>query len=501
MDSYFSLTNIAAAAAISFYALFGTMFFNRKSRSHQENKTMASSSLTLPSPPSSLPRNWIHHAFPSFHGADVHENFLSHLVKEFRSKAIDLFIDNDNIERSKSIGPALIEAIRGSRIAIVLLSKNYASSTWCLNELVEIIKCKEEFGQTVMPLFYKVDPTDVKKQTGDFGKVFKKTCKGKQREEIRRWKHALMEVAQIAGFPSKNGKTEVEMIAAIVTDVLNKLNLSAPCSDFDSLVGMESHMTIMGPLLRLDFDEVRKIGILGPPGIGKTAIARSLFIRYSQDFQLSVFIDNIKTKYAIPASSDDYSAKLYLQEQFMSQLTNEKDIKIPHLGVVKDRLKDKKVLIVLDDVDNLVQLEAMANETLWFGPGSRIIITTQDHRVLKSSRINHIHMDSGSVIGIDLNEDTECTTERAFERLSNLQFLRIFGKGVNPQTKLHLQDSKLEKLWGEIKVSNILFLKITAQVRLSNPFFHVFNTNCTNVYLCASFICHYSRSTISSAWI
>ncbi|CDY62345.1 BnaCnng40000D [Brassica napus] len=34
----------------------------------------------------------------------------------------------------------------------------------------------------------------------------------------------------------------------------------------------------------------------------------------------------------------------------------------------------------------------MANETLWFGPGSRIIITTQDHRVLKSSRINHIHM-------------------------------------------------------------------------------------------------------------
>ncbi|KAF2578451.1 hypothetical protein F2Q68_00006070 [Brassica cretica] len=239
MDSYFSLTNIAAAAAISFYALFGTMFFNRKSRSHQENKAMASSSLTLPSPPSSLPRNWIHHAFPSFHGADVHENFLSHLVKE---------------------------------------------------------------------------------------------------------------------------KTEVEMIAAIVTDVLNKLNLSAPCSDFDSLVGMESHMTIMGPLLRLDFDEVRKIGILGPPGIGKTAIARSLFIRYSQDFQLSVFIDDIKTKYAIPASSDDYSVKLYLQEQFMSQLTNEKDIKIPHLGVVKDRLKDKKFLIVLDDVNNLVQLEAMAHQ-------------------------------------------------------------------------------------------------------------------------------------------
>ncbi|KAF3551561.1 hypothetical protein DY000_02009352 [Brassica cretica] len=268
MDSYFSLTNIAAAAAISFCALFGTMFFNRKSRSHQENKAMASSSLTLPSPPSSLPRNWIHHAFPSFHGADVHENFLSHLVKE---------------------------------------------------------------------------------------------------------------------------KTEVEMIAAIVIDVLNKLNLSAPCSDFDSLVGMESHMTIMGPLLRLDFDEVRKIGILGPPGIGKTAIARSLFIRYSQDFQLSVFIDNIKTKYAIPASSDDYS-------------------------------KDPK------DGFGMLACEV-------------------------------INPDSGSVVGIDLNEDIACTSERAFERLSNLQFLRIFSKGVNPQkflVKLQMQDTKLEKLWEGIKPLNNL---------------------------------------------
>ncbi|XP_056848768.1 probable disease resistance protein RPP1 [Raphanus sativus] len=196
MDSYFPLSNLVAAA-ICFLALLSTAFFYRKSRSYQENKTMASSSLTL------SPRNWIHHVFPSFHGADVRNKFLSHVVKELRSKGIDLFIDND-IERSKSIGPELIEAIKGSRIAIVLLSKNYASSTWCLNELAEIIKCRERFGQTVMPLFYELDPTDVKKQTGDFGKVFKKTCKGKTKEEIRRWQHALTEVAQIAGYHSTN---------------------------------------------------------------------------------------------------------------------------------------------------------------------------------------------------------------------------------------------------------------------------------------------------------
>ncbi|CAF2248311.1 unnamed protein product [Brassica napus] len=82
---------------------------------------------------------------------------------------------------------------------------------------------------------------------------------------------------------------------------------------------------------------------------------------------------------------------LDLQKQFMSQLTNEACIKVPHLGVVKDRLKDKKVLVVLDDVDQLIQLEAMAKETCWFGPGSRIIITTQNQKILKASGINHIY--------------------------------------------------------------------------------------------------------------
>ncbi|XP_033143142.1 disease resistance protein TAO1 [Brassica rapa] len=391
MDSSFPLINVVAAA-INLFTLLGTiffLFFYRKSRSHQENKTVASS-LSLLSPPSSLPQKWKHHVFPSFHGADVRKAFLSHVLKEFRRKGIDPFIDND-MERSKSIGSELIEAIRGSRIALVLLSKNYASSTWCLNELVEIIKCREELDHTVMVLFYEVDPADVKTQTGDFGKVFRKTCKGKTKEEIGRWKHALAEVAKITGYHSRNWDKEADMIEKIATDVSNKLNNSTPSSDFEGLVGMDSHVTKMELLLRLDSDEVRIIGILGPPGIGKTTIARFLFNQHSGNFQLSVFMKNIKTKYAIPACSDDYAVKLYLHEQFMSQLFNEKSFTVSHLGTARDRLKDKKVLVVLDDVDKLVQLEAMARETCWFGPRSRIIITTQDQKLLKASGINHVY--------------------------------------------------------------------------------------------------------------
>uniref|UniRef100_A0A0D3DMQ2 Uncharacterized protein n=1 Tax=Brassica oleracea var. oleracea TaxID=109376 RepID=A0A0D3DMQ2_BRAOL len=178
------------------------------------------------------------------------------------------------------------------------------------------------------------------------------------------------------------------MIEDIVNDVSNKLNLSAPSNDFDSLVGMESQMVNMGPLLQLDSDEVRIIGILGPPGIGKTTIARYILNRYSRDFQLSVFVENIKIKYTC---SNDYNVKLDLQKHFMSQLTNELGIKIPNLGISKDRLKNKKVLVIRDGVDRSVQVEAMAKEASWFGLGSRIIITTQDQKVLNAGGINHIH--------------------------------------------------------------------------------------------------------------
>ena len=172
----------------------------RKFRSEQENKEINSSSL---SPPSSLSYKWKHDVFPSFRGKDVRRDFLSHIQKEFPRKGITPFIDNE-IKRGESIGPELIHATRGSKIAIFLLSRNYASSKWCLDELVEIMNCRKELGQTVMTIFYKVDPTDVKKQTGKFGKVFMNTCEGKTKEDIRRWKHALAEVATIAGHHSSN---------------------------------------------------------------------------------------------------------------------------------------------------------------------------------------------------------------------------------------------------------------------------------------------------------
>ncbi|XP_018480640.1 disease resistance protein TAO1-like [Raphanus sativus] len=392
MDLSLFLTIVAAA--IGFFLIF------RKIRLHQENKEFdTSSSLSTSSPPSSLSSSpvpqsssshvWIHDVFPSFRGEDIRKNFLSHIQKEFTRKGITLFKDN-GIKRGESIGPELMRGIRGSKIAIILLSRNYASSKWCLEELVEIMKCREELGQTVMAIFCKVDPSDVKKLTGDFGKVFRKTCEGQAKEDIWRWKQALEKVATIAGYHSSNWDDEASMVEEIATDVSSDLINFVISSDFEGFVGMEAHMENMEPFLLLGSNEVRMIGIWGPSGIGKSTIARVLFSQHSHEFQLCVFMEDIK-RHCPRSYSNEYSVKLQLQEEFLSKIINQEDIKIHHLGVAPDRLKDKRVLIVLDDVDHLMQLDAMAKDHSWFGPGSRIIVTTQDKKILTAHGINHIY--------------------------------------------------------------------------------------------------------------
>ncbi|CAL9223907.1 unnamed protein product, partial [Arabidopsis halleri] len=330
-----------------------------------------------------------YHVFSSFHGPDVRRGFLSHLHNLFASKGITTFND-EKIDRGQTIGPELVQAIRESRVSIVVLSKKYASSSWCLDELLEILKCNEAQGQIVMTIFYDVDPSDVKKQRGEFGKAFEKTCQGKTEELKQRWSKALAHVATIAGEHSLKWPNEAEMIQKIATDVLNKLNLT-PSKDFDGMVGLEAHLTNLNSLLCLESDEVKMIGIWGPAGIGKSTIARALDNQLSSSFQLKCFMGNLKGSLKSRMGVDEHDSKLWLQNQLLSKILNQENMKIHHLGAIKERLHDQRVLIILDDVDDLEQLEVLAKEPSWFGSGSRIIVTTEDKKILKAHGINDIY--------------------------------------------------------------------------------------------------------------
>ncbi|CAN7059448.1 unnamed protein product [Brassica rapa subsp. trilocularis] len=362
------------------------------------------------------------HVFPSFHGPDIRRGFLSHLHNHFETKGITTFKDQE-IDRGHSIGPELIKAIRESRVSVVLLSQNYASSGWCLDELVEILKCKETSGQIVMTIFYEVDPSSVRKQKGDFGSAFFKTCQGRDEEVKQRWSRALTDVANIEGEHSPNWANEAEMIQKIASDVSDKLN-ATPSRDFDGMVGLEAHLTELKSLLCLECDDVKMIGICGPAGIGKTTIARALYDQLSSRFRFVCFMGNLKGGYKSRMGVDDYDSKLGLQSQLLSRILDRKYMKVHHLGAIKQWLGDQRVLIILDDVDALEKLEVLAKEPSWFGPGSRIIVTTKDKQILKVHGINVIyHVDFPSkkeaLEILSLSAFKETSVRDGFEELAN----------------------------------------------------------------------------------
>lgn len=139
--------------------------------------------------------------FISFRGKDIREGFLSHLVKSFSRKQIVAFVD-DKLERGEEISQALFRAIERSLISLIIFSQDYASSHWCLRELVKIVECREKDGQLVIPIFYNVDPSDVRRQKGTYQIAFVEHEEKYSKITIEMWRYALNESANLSGFHS-----------------------------------------------------------------------------------------------------------------------------------------------------------------------------------------------------------------------------------------------------------------------------------------------------------
>jgi hypothetical protein len=158
--------------------------------------SMASSSYTHPS---------THDVFLSFSGKDTRNNFTSHLYDALDRKGINTFIDND-LKRGDNISPSLQIAIEKSTISIIVFSKSYVSSSWCLDELTAILRCKKEKGQIILPVFYKIDPSEIRYQIKSVGEAFAKLANRiKDDAKVKGWMEALAQVANLSGWHLENG--------------------------------------------------------------------------------------------------------------------------------------------------------------------------------------------------------------------------------------------------------------------------------------------------------
>ncbi|XP_057423325.1 disease resistance-like protein DSC2 [Lotus japonicus] len=138
--------------------------------------------------------------FISFRRNDTRKIFTNHLYDALCKEGFETFKDDQALESGAPI-EKLLEAIEESRFAIVILSKNFADSKWCLKELVKILDCQKKKKQLILPIFYEVEPTDIRHLKRRYGEVMAEheNKLEKDSKTVMEWTLALSEISQLKG--------------------------------------------------------------------------------------------------------------------------------------------------------------------------------------------------------------------------------------------------------------------------------------------------------------
>ncbi|XP_028773837.1 TMV resistance protein N-like [Neltuma alba] len=352
-------------------------------------------------------KRWKYHVFLSFRGEDTRTSFTDHLYTALKCKGLKTFRDEEELERGESITPSLIQAIEESLSAIVVLSPSYASSTWCLDELQMILHLKEELSLQVFPIFYGVDPSDVRKQKGSFAEAFMKHEERFAQDitKVQRWRDALGKVATTSGWDSKN-QYETKFIESIAKEMMTNLLDESP-SDLRMLIGIESKLGELESIVARKSQGDGFIGIWGTGGLGKTTLARAFYERKLKDFEIHCFLHNIREAY-------EKDGLMSLQRRLLFSIDKrsmEVDNFYEGMKLIKNMLGNKKFLLVLDDVSDVSQLENLAPKQGWFSKGSIILITTRDKHLLSSHGVSSMY----DIKFLNDNESLKLFLQKAFK--------------------------------------------------------------------------------------
>ncbi|XP_039164142.1 disease resistance protein RPV1-like [Eucalyptus grandis] len=372
-----------------------------------------------------------YHVFLSFRGPDTRANFTDSLYHTLLDKGISVFIDKQGIDVGDEISPEIYQAIDDSKICIPIFSKDYASSSWCLHELEHMMQRWKTNELEVMPIFYDVEPCDVKLETRVYADALTLHKEKRGAEIVQRWMEALREVTGIKGWDTKN-TGHGELAHLIARKVSVKLKVSSVHIS-DHLVGMDESANEVVDLLNVEYKDVRLIGMWGMGGIGKTTLGKVVYNKLSTNFDSCSFISDIR-------EASQGSSLLNVQRRLLSDIVGNVGVELSSIdhgkNMIKNRFCKKKVLIFLDDVDHENQLMALVAKEEWFGSGSRIIVTTRDISVF-----------------CKLQDQFEHCLIYEVKELNNLTALRLFSKHAfrcnsPPNAFLSLSEKVIAKTGG-----------------------------------------------------
>ncbi|KAH9289158.1 hypothetical protein KI387_033275 [Taxus chinensis] len=339
--------------------------------------------------------------FINHRGPDVKKTLASNIHYSLQNKGLNVFFDKTEFKPGQKLVSTIKEAIRTSSVHIAILSPGYATSRWCLDELCLMVESKAY----IIPVFYRITPEDLtllQCGKGVYANAFKnheqKVDRGRRRydsDKLEKWREALKKIRNYSGleldsdiFNGDEGELLKKLVARVMEQVIEKRK-----KPIDALDYAVKTFDFFLSESRKECPSVLVVGIVGASGSGKTTLAVEFYNRQEDNFDRCSFLLGV-------SKASRRNGLKTLQSQLLKDLTCD-EVKIYNVSKGKEMLEHRvncltqnkscKFLIVIDDIDNRDQMDALLLRKDLLGSGSLVIVTSCDKSILKLSKISFLY--------------------------------------------------------------------------------------------------------------
>ena len=142
-------------------------------------------------------------------------------------------------------------------------------------------------------------------------------------------------------------------------------------------VGVNSRAKTIESLLDIKVNDVRMVGIHGLGGIGKTTIANAVYNRIFEHFEGSCFLENVRENF------ETNDGRIQLQKKLLFSILRDKKLMVVSvaqgINMIKEKLLCKRILVILDDVNESKQIETLFGNCDWFVSGNLSLYQEETH--------------------------------------------------------------------------------------------------------------------------